>query len=191
MTLKTLKRISPKKLRGLRGAVENTEGVSAVEFALVAPLMLLLLFGTAEVSVLLQSERSVTSATATMGDIAARFDIITDDDMEDIFGSTEIVLQTLDANEASMRISSLVGDENGNITVEWSDARNIAPLSEGSSVADLPEDVVPENGSVIMAELEYTLELDGYFLTEDVQLSEKFYLRPRRVDEIIRDREQD
>ncbi|MEO0884293.1 MAG: hypothetical protein AAFY34_16420, partial [Pseudomonadota bacterium] len=118
-------------------------------------------------------------------------DIETGCDMEDIFGSTEIVLQTLDANEASMRISSLVGDENGNITVEWSDARNIAPLSEGSSVADLPEDVVPENGSVIMAELEYTLELDGYFLTEDVQLSEKFYLRPRRVDEIIRDREQD
>ncbi|MEO1405880.1 MAG: TadE/TadG family type IV pilus assembly protein [Pseudomonadota bacterium] len=189
MTLKTLKRLAPKRLRGLRGAAENTEGVSAVEFALVAPLMLLLFFGTAEVSLLLQSERSVTSATSTMGDIAARLDVITDDDMNDIFGSTEIVLQSLDAQEAAMRVSSLVADEDGNVTVDWSDGRNMAPLSQGATVADLPQDIVPPNGSVIMSELEYTYELDGYFLDEARQLSERFFLRPRRVEQIIRDRD--
>lgn len=189
MTSKILKNMSPKQFNRLREAARNNEGVSAVEFALVAPLMLLLFFGTAEVSILLQSERNVTSATATMGDIAARLDVITDDDVTDIFGSTEIVLQTLDGNDAAMRISSLVADDEGNVTVDWSDGRNIAPLSEGSSVSDLPNDVVPEGGTVIMAELEYTFSIDGYFLTDDKQLSERFFLRPRRVDQIIRERD--
>ncbi|MEM6901453.1 MAG: TadE/TadG family type IV pilus assembly protein [Pseudomonadota bacterium] len=189
MTLKTLKRFSPKRLRGLRNAAKNTDGVSAVEFALVAPLMLLLFFGTTEVTILLQSERSVTSATSTMGDIAARLDVITDNDMEDIFGSTEIVLQTLDAQGAAMRISSLVADEDGNVTVDWSDGRNMPALSEGASVPDLPENIVPANGSIIMSELEYAFQLDGYFLDEERQLSERFFLRPRRVDQIIRERE--
>ncbi|MEM7004393.1 MAG: TadE/TadG family type IV pilus assembly protein [Pseudomonadota bacterium] len=189
MTLKTLKRFSPKRLRGLRKAAKNTDGVSAVEFALVAPLMLLLFFGTTEVTILLQSERNVTSATSTMGDIAARLDVITDNDMEDIFGSTEIVLQTLDAQGAAMRISSLVADDDGNVTVDWSDGRNMPALSEGASVADLPENIVPANGSIIMSELEYAFQIDGYFLDEERQLSERFFLRPRRVDQIIRDRE--
>jgi len=182
------------KFRGVKtfkDAIRNTDGVSAVEFALIAPFMLLLYFGTTEVSLLMQSERQVTSAASTMGDIAARSDIITDSDMQDIFGSTEIVLQTLDSAEAGMRISSLVADAEGNVTVAWSDARHLSPLSEGSTVNDLPEGIVPENGSVIMAELEYsyTPEL-GYFLKESRSLNEKFYLRPRRVDQIVRQRDE-
>ncbi|MEM9670537.1 MAG: TadE/TadG family type IV pilus assembly protein [Pseudomonadota bacterium] len=175
---------------GLQHIVRNRDGVSALEFALVAPFMLLVFFGIAELSLLMQGKRGATSAASTMGDIAARSASITDDDMADIFGSTNVVLQSGGGGQAGMRVSSLIANSQGDVTVAWSDARNMAPLSQGSSVADLPEGVVQPNGSIIMSELQYTYEPQvGYFIRDDVQLSERFFLRPRRVDQVARDRD--
>ena len=180
------------KWRGLKGAKRNEDGVSAMEFALIAPFMILLYFGGVELSLLMQADRRVTTATSTMGDITARSTIVRNGDMNDIFGSTRVALQPLDSNKARLRISSLVADNAGTVTVDWGDGQNTSPRSPGSSVDGLPAGVVPPGGSVIMAEIEFDYESElGYFLQGQRTLNETFYLRPRRVNQITRDRGDD
>ena len=111
------------------------EGVSALEFALIAPLLLALYFGSIELSLLMQADRSVTSASSTMGDIAARASAINDADLTEIFGSTRIILDPLPSTSARLRLSSLVADNDGNVTVDWSDAQRTPrfPVSRRAS----------------------------------------------------------
>jgi len=171
-------------LRRLRGA---NDGVSAVEFAIIAPLMLVLYFGSVELSLLMQADRRVTSASATMGDLTARSATVADNDIDQIFAAAEFVMAPLPTQNARLRISSFVADPAGNVTVGWSDARNTAPLSVGAPVTDLPNGVIAPGGSVIFAEVEYQYSSRIEFVLQgERQLEEEFYMRPRRVNAIPR-----
>jgi hypothetical protein len=52
----------------------------------------------------------------------------------------------------------------------------------------VPTGIVPEDGSVIFAEVEYDYDSAlGYFFTTTKTLSDEFYLRPRRTDRVARE----
>ena len=68
-----LSRINPRlKWRGIQGLHYNEQGVSAVEFAIIAPVMVLIYFGCIELSFLMRMDRRVTSTSASLGDLTAR-----------------------------------------------------------------------------------------------------------------------
>jgi Flp pilus assembly protein TadG len=72
------------KWRGMRGLRYNEAGVSAVEFALIAPVMVLIYLGCIELSFLMRVDRRVTSTSAALGDLTARLSSVTDADMNEI-----------------------------------------------------------------------------------------------------------
>ena len=85
-----------------------------------------------------------------------------------------------------MRVSSLY-DDDGTTKVAWSEGRNMTPYTE-DEVMVVPEGIVPENGSVIFAEVEYDYNSRlGYFFSTTKTLSDEFYLRPRRTDRVGRE----
>lgn len=187
--LPSLNRHFRRALARSRQIHRGEDGVSALEFALVAPFLLALYFGSIELSLLMQADRSVTSAASTMGDIAARAASINDADMAEILGSTRIVLDPLPVASARLRVSSLVSDNDGNVTVDWSDAQNMTALAEDSTFSGLPTGVLPPNGSLIYAEVEFNYTSSvGLFVQGSKTLREQFYLRPRRVARIPRNR---
>lgn len=172
---------------GLKRAGTNEDGVSTIEFALIAPFLLLLYFGGVELSLLMLADRQVTSTSATMGDLTSRLLSVTDQDSLNIFAASQALLLNVDPSDVRLRLSSLQ-NMGGTVTVVWSDANgSIAPLSPGQSVPDLPANVVPLDGTVIMAETEfdYTSEL-GFFLMGTRTLDDRFFLRPRRTNSILR-----
>ena len=172
---------------GLKRAGTNEDGVSTIEFALIAPFLLLLYFGGVELSLLMLADRQVTSTSATMGDLTSRLLSVTDQDSLNIFAASQALLLNVDPSDVRLRLSSLQ-NMGGNVTVVWSDANgSIAPLAPGQAVPDLPANVVPLDGTVIMAETEfdYTSEL-GFFLMGTRTLDDRFFLRPRRTNSILR-----
>lgn len=174
--------------RGLKSLQNDQEGVSAIEFALIAPLLVLLYFGGIELSFLMQADRRVTTVAATLGDLSSRATSLNNNDMADIFAASDQLLLPLDPSIAQLRISNLVSDASGQITVAWSDGCRIAPRAVGSSVANVPNNVVPPSSSIIMAEVEYDYKSDIEYLPAAMQiLTDRFFLRPRRTDNIIRD----
>lgn len=176
------------KWRGLKTIRADQQGLSAIEFAIIAPFMVFLYFGSIELMLLMQADRRVTTATATAGDLASRFTTLTNDDLGDIFMASRQLLNPLDPDIAEMRVSSLVSDDRGTVTVAWSEGCGAEPRTLGSSVAELPAGIVPPNGSVVLAEVEYeyTSAIE-YLPSAQRRLGDRFFLRPRRTEVISRD----
>ncbi|HPE47666.1 MAG TPA: pilus assembly protein [Hyphomonas sp.] len=182
-----LSRLNPRlKWRGVRGIRYNQDGVSALEFALIAPVLILIYLGAVELSLLMRIDRRVTSTSASLGDLTARLATVTDDDMSEMFQAAEVMMQPYDAADARMRITSIVDSGDGNPKVAWSDAYNMAAYAPGDTVT-VPTGIIPSPGSVIMSEVQYDYTSDfGYVISTSKTISDKFYLRPRRVSEIAR-----
>lgn len=173
--------------RNVRGIFRAKDGVSAVEFALIAPLMLLIYFACIELSFMMMLDRKVTTSTSTLGDLTARASVITNDDLDDIFEATRMIFQPNDVVLARMRVSSLY-DDGGTVKVAWSDGQNMTAYIVDQTIT-VPANLVPAGGSVIFAEIEYDYNsVLGYFFTSTKTLKDKFYLRPRRVNFVDRDR---
>ncbi len=171
----------------LRKFLRAESGISAVEFALIAPLMAMIYFGCIELSLMMTLDRKVTGATAALGDLTSRSSTITNDDLTDIFEATRMVMQPNDMTGARIRVSSLYEDS-GQVKVAWSDGCNMTPFSD-DQVMTIPNNLIPTDGTIILAEIEYDYQSGiGYFFSSSKELTDKFYLRPRRVDAITRDR---
>lgn len=171
----------------LRRFARDESGISAVEFALIAPLMVMIYFGCIELSLMMTLDRKVTGATAALGDLTSRSSTVSNADLTDIFEATRMVMQPNDMTGARMRVSSLYEDS-GQVKVAWSDGCNLTPYS-ADEVVIIPANLIPTAGTIIMAEIEYDYTSGiGYFFSSSKKLSDKFYLRPRRVDSITRDR---
>jgi len=164
------------------------DGISAVEFALIAPLMAVIYFGCIELSLMMTLDRKVTGATAALGDLTSRASSVNNDELSDIFEATRMIMQPNDMTKSRMRITSLYEDS-GDVKVAWSDGCNLTAYPEDQEIT-IPANLIPEDGTLIMAEIEYDYDSGiGYFFTTSKTLTDKFYLRPRRVDSITRDRD--
>lgn len=174
------------KLRGFKAWKRNEKGVSAVEFALIAPLLIALYLGCVELSLMLRADRAITSTSSAVGDLTARLSVVTDDDLQDIFAGVQLMMTNVDMSKAKIRLTSISDDGNGSTTVDWSEGYQITALTEGSPVT-VPSGIISSGGSVIMSEVEYTYESKiALFFDTDMQIKDKFYLRPRRVNQITR-----
>ncbi len=174
-----LSRLSPRRFW------RDRKGMSAVEFAFIAPVMLLFYFGTVEISLMLLADRKITTAASTLGDLTARVPAVSASELDDIFEATRLTMQPHDSADARMRISSIIIDtDDGNKTkVDWSYANSKWTAHAPGTELTVPAGLIPAGGSVIFAEVQfdYTGAL-GFLVTTNATLSDDFYLRPRRVD---------
>lgn len=174
-------------MRFIRSFRAADGGVSAIEFALIIPVMLLTFFGIAEIANYISAARKVSNLASTAADLSAQDTSITDGEMNDIMGALDVVLRPFDPGTAEIRISSVVADDNGQTTVDWSDARNTSPRAEGSSVT-VPDGIVPDLQGIIMAEVSFTYTTPfGMYLTNGMTVSDTFYLKPRRSTSVARE----
>lgn len=184
-----LTKLNPRmKYRGIRGIRYNEDGISAVEFAIIAPLMVLLFFGCIEISLMMRLDRKVATTSSSLGDLTARLSSVNDGQMSEMFAAASVLLQPNDITKARMRITSIVDSGDGVTKVDWSDGYNFTAYSAGANIV-VPNGIVSTPGSVILAEVEYDYENKlGYVIDFGGTLSDRFYLRPRRVERIPRTR---
>ena len=177
--------------RGIEGLWYNEKGVSAVEFALIAPVLVMVYFGCIELSLLMRADRRVTATAASLGDLTARLITVSDQDMMELYSASAVMMQPYSAEVARMRITSVVDNGDGQTRVAWSDAFNIDAYAANANIT-LPEGLVPSPGSVIVAEVEFDYESRiGFVLNTSRVVKDTFYLRPRRVTSIPRVKDND
>lgn len=70
----------------------NSDGVAAIEFALIAPVMLTMFFGLFEMGRAYAMHRRFISTTYTIGDLIAREESVTDGDLEGIYKSVPLIM---------------------------------------------------------------------------------------------------
>ncbi len=177
--------------RGIKGLWYNEKGVSAVEFALIAPVMVLIYFGCIELSLLMRADRRVTSTASSLGDLTARLVTVTDADMQDLYNAATVLMEPYPAASTRMRITSVVDNGDGQTRVDWSDGFNMTPYAPNTAIT-IPAGIVASPGSVIVAEVEFDyVSSVGMVLDASRTVKDTFYLRPRRVSSIARSNDAD
>ena len=172
-------------LRPLPRLPGNREGATAIEFALIAPVMILLYFGLVEFSQGFMAQRRASHAASVVSDLVAQSERINRAGINAIYDVGNLIMRPFPAAELSIRTSSISVDANGVATVEWSHGNGKA-LSPLQRVADLPPDVVEKEQTVIMGETQYIYRSPfAAVLPKPITLSRRYFLRPRTVDRVV------
>lgn len=170
--------------RRLTGCAQDERGVSAVEFALLLPLMVTLYLGGVEVSQGLTIDRKVTLAARTVADLAAQTDKIPSGEMTNILNASTAVLLPYPISAAKVTVSQVLIDADGNATIDWSETKNGTARAQGSTVT-LPTALSTPNTSLIWAEVSYDYKpVIGYVITGTLTLSGQIYMRPRLSNKV-------
>ena len=176
----------------LRTFHRDRSGVSAVEFALLAPLMVLLYCGMTELTQGYLAKRRADHVSATLGDLTAQVSSINQANISDVFKAAALIMAPYPATDAnlSMRLTSVVSDPTtGSLKVVWNATQGSGTgwrtLSQiQSDITDPTTKTVTMIGKgdgVIVAEAKYQYSpFTKYFISTPVTFSNVFYLRPRR-----------
>ncbi len=161
-------------------------GTSAVEFAMILPLMLTLYLGTAEVSQGVGIDRKVTLTTRTVADLTSRVSSISNSDMTNLLAASAAVIAPYDPTQLKVTVSLVSIDSSGTAKIAWSDTLNGTTRAKGSTVT-LPAALNVANTSLVWSEVSYTYKPTiGYVITGTLNLSDQLYMRPRLSDTIAR-----
>jgi Flp pilus assembly protein TadG len=164
-----------------------SSGMAATEFAMIAPVMIVMYFGVTEISNAYDASTKATAVASTAADLIAQEKIVCNAEMNDAFTALNAIMFPFPTNNMTIRISSLIDNGNGTVKVAWSDAQNIAPRTVNSAVT-IPAGLVTTGGSVIMAEVTYTFNSPApHFFPEPTPMSDIFYLHPRKTEQIERE----
>ena len=156
----------------------DRRGVAALEFTLLAPVLLALLLGSITIFDLFRTAQKVEKATFTVGDILSRQTSINSTTMGDML---ELVHQTV-AAAAGIRVSSISMTQ-GRLVLDWTRS-----VGTGAGATAIPFNIVPDlaNGdSIILTEsfVPHRAFVSG-FGVDEVSYENKVVHRPRFVGRI-------
>jgi Flp pilus assembly protein TadG len=164
----------------------DERGVSAVEFAMLLPLMLTLYLGTAEISQAIGINRKVTLTANTVADLASQVSTITNADMTNLLNASAAVIAPYDDTKLKVTVSRVDIDAQSNAKVVWSDTKGGTARAVNSTVA-VPAALKIPSTSLIWGEASYTYTPTiGYVVTGSLNLSDQIYMRGRLTDQIAR-----
>lgn len=158
-------------------------GASALEFALILPVLIGLYLGAVEVNNALTIYRRTLQVATTAADLTAQVKSVTKDDITDIQAASTSILTPYPTNPLRIVLSSVVADGNNVGKVEWSCANTGGARAKGSTFK-VPKGLTEPSTSVIVAEVTYDFKplvgLSTFFSPGSFKMGQTFYARPRR-----------
>ena len=164
---------------------KDDEGIAAVEFAMLLPVMFLLFYGTIEFSQALTVDRRVTQIASATADLVARTKETDSTEIDQIMLIADELMKPYDPALLRVTLMNVVSDINDetNTTVCWAYNHNGGANASAVPGANypLPTGVVEKGDSVVVAEVTYNYNppLFGFIITNAINMNETFYLKPR------------
>ncbi|HLY04462.1 MAG TPA: TadE/TadG family type IV pilus assembly protein [Rhizomicrobium sp.] len=158
----------------------SSSGLSAVEFALIAPVLCVLLLGTIVVCNALECRQKLVSEASSVADLVAQASTLSSADLQDIFQSGTTIMYPFTAS-GTIVVSSIVNNpQTGANTVAWSQGYNGGRALPVNSAVTVPTGVISAGGSAIFVQVgySYTSPIGGFFINS-IPMSDSFYCRPR------------
>jgi hypothetical protein len=201
--------------RRLRSAAtrlfKDTGGLAATEFAFIVPFMLVMFFGTVEISSGVAVDRKVTLVARTLSDLSSQagpppppapvssYAPADDTYLQNVFTASIAIFTPYCAVPATMQLSEIYVDSNNVAKVQWSKAATVpggcdaatratqatlttSTRSAGDTIA-IPPTLLVKQTYLLFSEVSYnyTPMGIGYVMKSNVILSDVSYTRPRQV----------
>ena len=169
-----------------RGLLSSRKGVAAIEFALIAPVMVVMLLGVIETGRLLHASLRLSNATSNFADIAARGKTASGAEVDSLLKAFPLMLGG-SGNNYRVTISGVIWKEgDADPVVAWQrgggglDAEDIIGLV--GEVAKVPTGLVVEGeDAVLVVETEYLHEPLVTMFGTGFTLNSQAFARPRRA----------
>jgi Flp pilus assembly protein TadG len=163
--------------RAIRRFGRDRRGVSAVEFAFIAPVMIGLYLGCVEISDAVSADRKVSLTAAALANLTTQATTITTADMGNILDASSAIIAPYSAGNLTMTVTCLSIDANKNAKVKWSVTRNGA-VESGTLTIPTALDVA--NTQIVYSEVSYAYTpVVGYTITGTITLKDHMYMSPR------------
>jgi Flp pilus assembly protein TadG len=179
------------RLRICRRFIASTRGVAAIEFAIILPVLLLMLLATFDAGRAIAIYMKVRSATYTLAAITNQYSMtapIQSSDMQAITGATSAVLAPYPSAPAIVTITQIKQTSSSQATVSWSYSLNGTAYGRGSTWSSLPSGLSTNKACsgtghpcyLIFAEVRYLYTPSfGYFVIGTLTFSDNLYATPR------------
>lgn len=166
----------------------DIRGVSAVEFALIAPIIIMTYLAMAELTLGMMASRRTSHLAATIGDLAAQSETLTDANIQDLWAIGTSMLQPFVAGtNLKIRLTCVTMGTDNVARVVWSEPHNTTDIADGETIAGITTEQISPNESVVMTEVEYNYTSPiGKFLPGDTNFKDTFYHHPRNGTAIVR-----
>ena len=175
----------------------DSKGAAAVEFALIAPLLITLYLGTQEISLALNINKKVGRTSSAIGDLIAQEEEVAVADLRDIMKVGAATMQPYSITKPELWITGIRISTAGAATVAWSqklvnNTTYSVPYVVGSAVT-VPAKLKINDTFLVKVEtkLKYrpitswtitTNKSSGYAY---INMAEIYYLRPRNSTETL------
>lgn len=167
----------------------DRRGVSAIEFALIAPVLILLYCGMAEMTQAMMAQRRLSNITSATGDLMAQSTQTGPLKSADIFKIGETIMAPFPTANLKICLASVVSDATGKDTVAWRQASKSSMTNcpaKGAVLTDVPVGVLPASQSVILARSTYVYTSTfALVMPANLTFTRTYYLRPRKTDAVL------
>jgi Flp pilus assembly protein TadG len=165
----------------IRRLTGDERGVSAIEFAMLAPVLILFYMGMTEFCQGFMAQKRMGHVSAMVADLVAQEETVTPAAVDDIFDIGGLIMKPFPTTTLHQRVSS-VTRISGVAKVDWSRGEGMPARAKGSTIT-LPADLVANGESVVVAEVTYDYDSAADYLMPGLtRFSHIYYLRPRTVD---------
>lgn len=165
------------------------KGVAALEFAIIAPLLMVpLLLGSVDLIDVLGANKRAQNAAASLADVVARDTEISTPEVNGLWDGLEVLMYPNDAANMEIRITSVSIENSSTARVVWSEGHGgMTARTTGSTVTGLDARMMVPGTSLIMAETVYKHDAPlGFLFQSQVRMTHNAYRRSRLVDPIPR-----
>ena len=164
-------------------ALFDQSGVSAIEFALILPVLLALYISAVEIGNALTISRRAGSIAGAAADLIAQDKTTTASGLKDVMKAATNILAPFPEAPLTIKLTSVVADSKNATKVSWSCANKGSGYAKDSAFG-VPAGLTEADSSVIVAEVEYKyapmLDLPEFGSPGAFTMTRKFYAKPRR-----------
>jgi Flp pilus assembly protein TadG len=174
-------------IRAFRG---DRRGVGAVEFALVAPVLIILYIGSLEISVAMSVNKKIARASSTVADLVTQQSSVDKTFLATMVNVTQSVISPFKTTGLGVKITGITIDAAGKATVAWSWKQGGSEPYAKKSAVTIPSQLQIPSTFLIRSEVQMDYELllvmPGLsdMKSKQITMSKTYHLRQRIGDPI-------
>lgn len=162
----------------------DTRGGAAIEFAFLAPIMILLYFGMIEYCQGYMALKRTGHTASMVADLVSQTDATTPAQISDIFAIGELIMSPFPTATLKQRVSSVTRVSANTYKVDWSRTKGMSDKLKPQD-ADVPADMLENGESVIVSETFYDYQSSFSQMAPGLfHFKRVAYLRPRTVETV-------
>ena len=173
---------------------DDRRGLAAVEFALIVPLMLMMVFGTIEITNGIAVKRKIDLVSRTLSDLTSRASTLSSTDVTSFFTVGSAIMQPYGSSLAATISEVYIDPITAAGSIIWSQASGGGTLHAAGSAVTVPSGLISKdsqgkvvaNQYLIYAEASYLyVPAVGYVMNKaGITLAESTFTRPRQSSSV-------